>query len=69
MGAGAMSSVKPAPYGTGDTIGVLLDCEAGVMTIYKNGVSQSVCNTIPKNTEYWPMVALDYGDDKVELLR
>jgi hypothetical protein len=53
---GNVSSSYGASYTTGDVIGVALDCNAGTLTFYKNGVSQGTAFTGLSGT-FFPAVS------------
>eukprot|EP00823_Brevimastigomonas_motovehiculus_P006011 TRINITY_DN471_c0_g1_i3.p1 TRINITY_DN471_c0_g1~~TRINITY_DN471_c0_g1_i3.p1 ORF type:complete len:625 (+),score=199.14 TRINITY_DN471_c0_g1_i3:70-1875(+) len=66
---GVMNTKVPSQYRSGDTLGFYVDVGNGIMKLYKNDVLQSETNTLPKDKTYWPMVALDYTNDWIELLK
>lgn len=67
--AGSESGLRPAPYGTGDVIGVTVDVAAGSIVFYKNGAEVARYTGLRSAIgQYWPFVALDMQNDRVEAL-
>ena len=44
---------------------VELDIDEGLMKIFKDGTLQSICSTMPRGQMFYPIVALDYGEDSI----
>lgn len=69
---GSTTDPAPAGYGSGDTVGVQVDFDACTMTIFKNGVRQSVCSTLPSASgprkAFFAFVTLDEVRDRVQLV-
>lgn len=64
---GRVADKKPAKYSSGDTVGIMIDCDAGLMKVYRNNTLESECNTLPKGKELYPYFALDAANDKISL--
>lgn len=50
-------------------IGIRADLSAGQLTVSRNGVQESTFSGLPRGRTFYPFVAMDAGNDKVEIVR